>query len=72
MIITIKPKNDTILKAIPTSLKPIFKNKGPIANVIVQNGTLKIGDCVVSGFDHGSGHGSLWRGACFRADRACR
>ncbi|MBQ3047644.1 MAG: translation initiation factor IF-2 [Clostridia bacterium] len=26
------------------------KNKGPIANVIVQNGTLKIGDCVVSGF----------------------
>ena len=26
------------------------KNRGPIANIIVQNGTLKIGDSIVSGF----------------------
>ena len=26
------------------------KNKGPIANIIVQNGTLKLGDSIVSGF----------------------
>ncbi len=26
------------------------KNKGPIANIIVQNGTLKLGDNVISGF----------------------
>jgi len=29
------------------------KNKGPVANIIVQNGTLKLGDCVVSGFTVG-------------------
>lgn len=26
------------------------KNRGPIANIIVQNGTLKVGDSIVSGF----------------------
>jgi len=29
------------------------KNRGPVANIIVQNGTLKLGDCVVSGFAFG-------------------
>lgn len=31
----------------------IDKNKGPIANIIVQNGTLKVGDTVVSGITYG-------------------
>ena len=31
MIITIKPKIDTILKAMPINLKPNFKKKGPNA-----------------------------------------
>ena len=29
------------------------KNKGPVANVIIQNGTLKVGDTVVSGVTYG-------------------
>ena len=37
MMIAIKPKMDTILKAIPINLKPIFKNKGPKA----QNNNIK-------------------------------
>ena len=34
---TIKPKIDTILKASPINLKPIFKNNGPTA----QNNNIK-------------------------------
>ncbi len=42
MIITIKPKKETILKVIPTSLKPIFKNKGPIANNNISKPTIMV------------------------------
>ena len=42
MIITIKPKKDTILKPMPTSLKPIFKNKGPIAKNNINKPTIMV------------------------------
>jgi len=35
------------------------KGKGPIANVIVQNGTLKVGDTVVTGFTSGRVRGMV-------------
>ena len=38
-------------KAVGTIIEAqLDKNKGPIANIIVQNGTLKLGDSIVSGF----------------------
>ena len=40
--------------AVGTIIEAVLdKNKGPIANIIVQNGTLKVGDNVVSGFAFG-------------------
>lgn len=38
-------------KAVGTIIEAeLDKNRGPIANIIVQNGTLKLGDSIVSGF----------------------
>ncbi len=42
---------NTKRKAVGTIMEAsLDKNRGPIANVIVQNGTLRVGDSIVSGF----------------------
>jgi translation initiation factor IF-2 len=51
-VLELKANPDTLAKAVVVE-SSLEKGRGPVATVIVQNGTLKVGDSVVCGSAHG-------------------